>query len=89
MFHFLACVNWQLLGLDTDYVSLDFAIYSPKRDHATAEKMSRAGSLKLQSNLVITVGIIFKHGIGRTLLNIGSGQIWAGSPQRQLLHCVA
>jgi hypothetical protein len=45
-------------------------------------KMSRTGLLKPQRNLVITVGVIFKHGIETTLLNIGSGQIWAGSQQR-------
>ena len=48
-----------------------------KRDDQTTEK-----SLELQCNLVITVGVIFKHGIDTTLLNIGSGQIWPGSQQR-------
>jgi hypothetical protein len=48
-----------------------------KRDDQTTEE-----SLELQCNLVITVGVIFKHGIDTTLLNIGSGQIWPGSQQR-------
>ena len=45
-------------------------------------KMSRTGLLKPQRSLVITVGVILKHGIETTLLNIGSGQIWTGSQQR-------
>jgi hypothetical protein len=44
-------------------------------------KMSRTGLLKLQTDLLINVEVIFKHGIETTLLNIGSGQIWAGSQQ--------
>ena len=48
-----------------------------KRGDQTSEE-----SLELQCNLVVTVGVIFKHGIDTTLLNIGSGQIRAGSQQR-------
>ena len=50
---------------------------APKRDDQTTEE-----SLELQCNLVITVGVIFKHGIDTTLLNIGGGQIWPGSQRR-------
>ena len=49
----------------------------PKRDDQITEE-----SLELQCNLVITVGVIFKNGIDTTVLNIGSGQIRAGSQQR-------
>ena len=45
-------------------------------------KMSRTGLLKPHRNLVITVRVIFKHGIDTTLLNIDSGKIWAVSQQR-------
>jgi hypothetical protein len=45
-------------------------------------KMSRTGLLKPQRSLVIPIGVILKHGMETTLLNIGSGQIWAGSQRR-------
>jgi hypothetical protein len=51
------------------------------RNAADSRKMSRTGLLEPQRNLVITVGVIFKHGIDTILLNIGSGQIGAGSQQ--------
>ena len=46
------------------------------------DERSLSGLLKPQRNLVISVGVIFKHCIETTLLNVGSGQIWAGSQQR-------
>jgi hypothetical protein len=52
-------------------------IYRHKRDDQTIEEI-----LELQCNLVIPRGVIFKHGIDTTLLNIGSGQAWPGSQQR-------
>ena len=45
-------------------------------------KTSRAAWLKLQHNLMITVEVVFKRGINTKLLNIGCGEIWAGSQQR-------
>jgi hypothetical protein len=52
-----------------------------KRDDPRAKKMSRQELLKLQRNLVITLGLIVKRGIDTILLSIGSRQIRAGSQQ--------
>ena len=62
-------VNWRTASLGVHL--------QPKRDDQITEE-----SLELQCNLVITVGVIFKNGIDTTVLNIGGGQIRAGSQQR-------